>query len=148
MRKPRASVVLLMVVVASATRADERKPASPKRPVLTLRATPGSSMPPANVVLVAELVGGDDVEELYCPEIEWDFDNGRRSSSQEDCEPFSHGTRLERRFLVRQRYASPGDYLVTVTLRRADRVVAQAAATVQVVSPGTEGGGPFAAARR
>jgi hypothetical protein len=116
--------------------------------VLTLRATPGASMPPANVLFVAELVGGDEVEDLYCPGIEWDFDNGRRSSSQEDCEPFSDESRLERRFLVRQRYAAPGEYLVVLTLRRGERVVAQAAATVQVVSPGTEGGGPFAAARR
>jgi len=35
---------------------------------------------------VAELVGGDDIEDLYCPEIEWDFANGRRSTSQEACE--------------------------------------------------------------
>jgi hypothetical protein len=147
MRVLNAPVALLALAAPLVVAAD--KPSTkPQRPVLTLRAKPGAAMPPVNVLFVAELQGGDEVEDLYCPEIHWDFDNGRRSSSQSDCDPFDETSILERRFLVRQKYMVPGEYTAILTLRRAGVVVAQAAATVSVVSPGTDGGGAFAAARR
>jgi hypothetical protein len=56
---------------------------------------------------------------------------------------------VERRFTRRHAFASPGEYRVIVTLRRAERVVAQAATRILV-----QGGGessstdPYAATRR
>ena len=38
-----------------------------KKPKLDLRATPRMAFSPVNVLLTAELTGGDDVEEYYCP---------------------------------------------------------------------------------
>jgi hypothetical protein len=148
MRTRSALVLLLGLAGAHASTADRPGRAEPQRPVLKLRASPGAAMPPVNVLFVAELVGGDELEELYCPELQWDFDNGRRSSQQSDCEPFSESSRIERRFLVRQRYAQPGEYRVILTLRRSEVVVAQASATVHVASPGTEDSAPYAAAGR
>jgi hypothetical protein len=140
-------VALLALAGVNGTTADRQPAADLQRPALRLRASPGAALPPVNVLFVAELVGGDEVEELYCPEIEWDFDNGRRSSQLEDCEPFTDASRIERRYLVRQSYTQPGDYRVILTSRRSDLVVAQAAATVHVAAPGSEDGGPYAAGR-
>ena len=141
------AATLLVLATLAAPHARAADPRETRRPVLTLRATPGVSFAPANVLFIAELVGGDTVEEFYCPQIEWDFDDGRRSTSQSECEPFAADSTLERRFLVRQSYARAGQYRPTLTLRRADLVVARAAVTVLV--PATNGdGSPFAASNR
>lgn len=142
----RAVVLLALASLATplATAADQR---ASRRPVLTLRATPGVSFAPANVLFVAELVGGDTLEDFYCPEIVWDFDDGRRSASQTECEPFGADSALERRFLVRQSYTQAGQYRPTITLRRSDAVVARAAVTVLVPSASADGGA-FAASNR
>src|SRR5262245_10396286 len=45
-----------------------------KRPRLDLRATPRfTSVSPSQVLVVAQLVGGDEIEEFYCPGLEWDW---------------------------------------------------------------------------
>lgn len=139
----RALALLVLAVLPLAAHAADAR----RRPSLTLRATPGVSFAPANVLLVAELVGGDVTENLYCPEVEWDFGDGRRSISQADCEPFGADSSLERRFLVRQSYVRAGEYRPTLTLRNGDGVVARAAATVLVPSASGEGG-PFSAQNR
>jgi hypothetical protein len=140
------AVTLLALVSLASPRADAGD-AQGRRPVLTLRATPGVSFAPANVLLVAELVGGETIEEFYCPEIVWDFDDGHRSTSQSECEPFGAHSTLERRFLVRQSYTRAGEYRPTITLRRSDGVVARAAVTVLVPSSSADGGA-FAASNR
>src|ERR1051325_8618440 len=43
------------------------------RPVLKLRSSRAAVMSPARVLLTAELVGGSEREDFYCPEVEWDF---------------------------------------------------------------------------
>jgi hypothetical protein len=141
------AAALLALVSLAAPPAGAADRAEGQRPALRLRATPGVSFAPASVLLVAELVGGDTLEEFYCPEIEWDFDDGRRSVSQSECEPFDGDSTLERRFLVRQSYAHAGEYRPTITLRRSDGVIARAAVTVLVPSP-SAGGGTFAASNR
>ena len=102
--------------------------------------------PPAEVFLTAELVDGVDQQDLHCPEIEWDFADGSRSVHQEDCEPFTAGTKLERRFTRRHAFDAPGEYQVIVTLRRSNRVLAQAATTIIVHGGATTGGSPYQAA--
>src|ERR1700687_6438798 len=45
-----------------------------KRPKLTLTARPPIGMSPARIAITAELVGGpNDLEDFYCPTIEWDW---------------------------------------------------------------------------
>jgi hypothetical protein len=141
----RAAALLVLVSLAGA-RVDAADPEE-RRPALRLRATPGVSFAPANVLLVAELVGGDTLEDFYCPEVVWDFDDGRRSTSQSECEPFGADSALERRFLVRASYTRAGEYRPTITLRRSDGVVARAAATV-IVPASSADGGAFAASNR
>jgi len=104
--------------LALAASADEKKG---KRPALELRSSPRFAFSPANVLFVAELKGGDDVEELYCPEVEWEWGDGGRSVTEADCEPWTDGSAIERRFSNNHTFQFAGIYRVKVTLRKSDR---------------------------
>src|SRR5262245_16857809 len=69
-----------------------------KRPRFDLRATPRMSFSPVVVFFTAELTGGDDIEEFYCPELEWDWGDGGKSVHEADCPPYEDGFKIERRF--------------------------------------------------
>lgn len=96
----------------------------PKKPRLDLRVTPRMAFSPVTVLVVAELQGGDDVEEFYCPEVEWEWDDGGKSVNEGDCAPFEPGTKIDRRFTAEHDYRKAGVYNVKVTLRRAGRAIA------------------------
>jgi hypothetical protein len=105
----------------------------PKKPRLDLRATPRMAFSPVNVFVTAELMGGDDVEELHCPELEWDWDDGGKSTAESDCTPFEPGvTKIERRFTAEHTYRRAGVYNLSVTMRRSNRTLAKASARVTV----------------
>lgn len=103
-----------------------------KNPRLDLRAFPRIAFSPVNVLLTAELVGGEDVEEYYCPAVEWDWDDGSKSFHEADCAPFEDGAALDRRFTAEHAYRGAGTYNVRVTLRRVNRSVAVANVTITV----------------
>lgn len=119
--------VLLLAGAAGASAASK-----PKKPRLDLRATPRMAFSPVNVLVTAELRGGEDVEDFHCPEIEWDWDDGGRSVHQQDCAPLEPGAELERRFTANHAYRQAGTYTVKITMRRAERPVAVAQTTVTV----------------
>jgi hypothetical protein len=119
----------LVLMAAASTGADGGKL---RRPRLDLRATPRVAFSPAYVLLTAELVGGDEVEDFYCPSLEWNWGDGARSVRESDCPPYEPGRELERRFSSEHGYRHAGDYEVTVTMRRANRSVAVASARVAV----------------
>lgn len=123
------------------------KEKAPERPALKLRASPGIAFPPAEVFLTAELADGVEHQDFHCPEVEWDFADGSRSVSQADCDPYTAETRHERRFTRRHGFDAPGEYQVVVTLRRTDRVIAQAATTI-VIEGGNLTAGPYSASLR
>ena len=106
-----------------------------KKPRLDLRAAPRISFSPVNVLITAELRGGDEHDELYCPEVEWDWDDGSRSVRESDCEPLEEGTDFQRRFTAQHAYRRAGNYNVKVILRWNSRQVA-AASTSVTVRPG------------
>jgi hypothetical protein len=96
-----------------------------KKPGLELRATPRFSFSPAQIMFIAELKGGDDIEELYCPEVEWEWGDGGRSVEEADCDPWAPGsTKLERRYTAHHLYPMAGLYLVRVTLRKSGKDLA------------------------
>jgi len=92
-----------------------------KKPVLELRATPRFAFSPVNVFFTAELTGGEDIEEYYCPELEWEGGDGGKTVHEADCEPFEAGAKIERRFTAEHEYRTAGNYAIKVTLRRAGR---------------------------
>jgi hypothetical protein len=105
--------------------------AKPKKPKLELRATPRMAFSPVNVFFTAELSGGDDVEDYYCPELEWEWDDGGKSTQESDCPPFEAGkTKIERRYTADHEYRRAGVYNVKLTMRRADRSLAAASVRV------------------
>jgi len=109
-----------------------------KKPRLALRASPPMAFPPVSVLLMAELVGGEEQEDYYCPGLEWDWGDGSRSAHESDCEPFAPGATLERRFSARHAYRAPGAYNVRLTLRRASHAVAMATVSVLVHDKSSE----------
>jgi hypothetical protein len=127
MRRP-AIVVVMIAALAAAAGATEKS----KKPRLDLRAAPRMAFSPASVLLTAELTGGDDVDEYYCPEIEWNWDDGGRSVHEADCAPREAGGTMERRFTAEHAFLQAGTYNVKITMRKANRAVAVAATTVTV----------------
>jgi hypothetical protein len=104
----------------------------PKRPQLDLRASPRVAFSPVEILITGQLKGGAELEEFYCPGLEWDWGDGTRSAHESDCAPYESGAALERFFSARHAYGSPGAYNVRLTLRRADRTVAVASVAVNV----------------
>jgi hypothetical protein len=124
------AIIIVSLVAAAPAPAGER--AKARKPRLDLRATPRFSFTPSTVLVTAELNGGDDDEEFYCPAVVWDWDDGGRSANEADCPPFQPGTLLERRFTAVHDYHRPGVYNVRVHMLRARRALAMASATVTV----------------
>jgi hypothetical protein len=124
------AIVILSLIAAAPAPAGDR--AKVRKPRLDLRATPRFSFTPSTVLVTAELNGGDDAEEFYCPAVVWDWDDGGRSANESDCPPFQPGTPVERRFTAAHAYVRPGIYNVTVHMLRASRRLAMASATVTV----------------
>ena len=120
------------VLVASAAQKNDKAP--DPRPKITLRAQPPVGTSPQRIVLTAELVGGaDDFEEYYCPSVEWDWGDETKSESTVDCEPYESGkSQIKRRFTVEHIFRRPGSYKVFIRLKRKDKAVATASATVQI----------------
>jgi hypothetical protein len=106
--------------------------ARPKRPRLDLRASPRVAFSPVEVLIIAELKGGQDIEEYYCPGLVWDWGDGSRSAHEADCSPFEDGAELDRFFTARHAFRAPGAYSVRLTLLRAGRTVTMASVPVTV----------------
>jgi hypothetical protein len=118
------ATALLAATLSPSSRAAEE--AKPKKPKLDLRATPRMAFSPVNVLLTAELSGGDDVEDYYCPELEWDWDDGGKSVHEADCPEYEAGkSKIERRFTAEHQYPKAGSYNVKLTMRHANKVLAQ-----------------------
>ncbi|MBI3931780.1 MAG: hypothetical protein HY317_00065 [Acidobacteria bacterium] len=131
----RSVLVALAASLAAAGPGGAGNEAKGKKPRLELRVVPRMAFSPVTAFLTAELTGGDDVEEYYCPELEWDWDDGGKSVREADCPPFEPGTKIQRRFTAEHEYKRAGAYNIKVTLRRTDRPFA--AQTVRLtVRPG------------
>ncbi len=104
-----------------------------RKPRLELRTNFGASLAPVRIMAVAELVGGDNLEEFYCVGLLWEWGDGTRSYRESDCDPFEAGMDVARFFSARHAYYRPGSYDVRVSLVRADREVAVARTSVQIL---------------
>ncbi|HEY2941040.1 MAG TPA: PKD domain-containing protein [Vicinamibacteria bacterium] len=130
MRFSPAVVLLIMIALAAPATAGHGR--AGKRPRLDLRASPRLALVPVSVFAIAELVGGDEVEDFYCPTVEWDWGDGARSAHESDCPPFERGMAMARRHSASHAYRRPGEYSVRVTLSRVGRPLAAATALVSV----------------
>jgi hypothetical protein len=133
---PRIVVSVAVLLLASPMLADEsQKPKKPKRPGVELRFTPRYSFSPANVSFTLELKGGDDMEEYYCPEIEWEWGDGSKSVQEADCDPWAADSKVQRRFTGSHLFPQSGVYTARVTLRKSDKTIVTKSVEV-TVQPG------------
>ena len=105
-----------------------------EEPDLRLRASPQVTFAGSEVLLIAELRGGDDdYRELYCVTVEWDWDDGTRSETNPDCDPYEPGvSKIRRRYSVRHTFEFGGRHEVRVNLKRRDDVVASRKVAIEV----------------
>lgn len=102
------------------------------KPHLNLRATPRITFSPAMVLATAELSEGQTGEEFYCPEVQWDWDDGARSAHTSDCPAWEAGAEVQRRYTAQHAYRQAGVYNVKISLVRAGRTISVAHTTVNV----------------
>lgn len=83
-------------------------PAQNKKPSISLKATPPVGFPPLRVVVTAEVKGGaNDFEDFYCASVEWDWGDGTKSESKEDCDPYEAGkSEIKRRYAAEHVFRS------------------------------------------
>jgi hypothetical protein len=129
-----------LVLVSCASLLNAQEPDTKGKPetgraTLSLRASPVSGLAPLRVQLTGELKGGrDDDEELYCSAVEWAWGDGTISESAADCEPFEAGkSSIRRRYTVQHVYQEPGHFQVYLRLKKKNRTLTSASATVQIV---------------
>jgi hypothetical protein len=105
-----------------------------KKPSLSLKASPSVSFAPARIVVVAEVKGGaEDIEEFYCPTVEWEWGDLTTSTVEADCEPYTAGkSTIKRRYTVEHRYKNSGGFKIVLRLKKGDKVIASANTQVQV----------------
>ena len=130
---PRVSAVaatLCLLFAGPVLGGAEEKANKGKKPGLELRATPRYSFSPAEIFFTAELKGGDDVEEVYCPEVEWEWGDGGKSVQEADCDPWTETSKIERRFTAHHVFQFAGLYRTKVTLRKSGKNITSQ--TVQV----------------
>lgn len=133
-----ATTILLASVSAPAQTDDKVEKKEPKRPSLSLKATPGTGMVPIRVSATAEFKGGDDdYQEYYCPAVEWNWGDGTVSQAASDCEPYEPGvSQIRRRFTGSHTYKRAGAYRVIFRLKHRDKVLTSQTVMVRLLGGG------------
>lgn len=99
----------------------------PKQPQLELRASRQMAFAGQPILLTAALVGGEDVESLYCPDIVWTWPDGTESRHEADCPPFEQREEYPRRWTRWVALAYAGQvYPVGFRIEKAGRVLRRA----------------------
>ena len=103
-----------------------------------LQPTPRVAMMPggthAAVVRFRLRVSDGGKEDYYCPRVEWEWDDGTKSSEESDCPPFEQATAPdhERIWSHTREYWDAGQHLVTVRIFKGDRLVRKVETTVDI----------------
>lgn len=133
MKLAAAAATAAIVALGGATgfAAQEKKP---KRPKISIRSSPQMAFTPATLTFTVELKDGDDdFEEYYCASVEWDWADGTRSESSDDCEPYEAGkSEIRRRYTIQHKYNIDGVYDVQFRLKQRDKRVASASTKVTI----------------
>lgn len=135
---PAAGVVLaagLFAPLPAAPEPPEPRPASTE-PRLTLRGPrqlmlrprmPGEARRPSLDVNVSarleDLETAENLEDYYCLEEVWDWDDDTESVYEPDCDPYEEGSEVETYFFASHRFSLPGTYRVWLRLQRSGQTV-------------------------
>ena len=114
----------------------ESASASIAEPKLTLRAPrqlflrprmPGEMRRPSLDVEVSarleDLDTAENLEDYYCLEEVWDWDDDTESVYEPDCDPYEEGSEIETFFFGSHRFSLPGTYRVWLRLQRSGETV-------------------------
>lgn len=101
-----------------------RMPNERVRPAVTIRVT-------AELI---DLEDAEDLEEYYCLEEVWDWDDDTESEYAPDCDPYEEGTELKTRFSASHQFRTPGTYTVYLRLERNGKTVIAGNTRVQIRS--------------
>jgi hypothetical protein len=117
---------------------DDARQKEPKRPSLSLKASPGTGMVPVRVSATAEFRGGDDdFRDYYCPAIEWNWGDGTVSETSNDCDPYEEGvSQIRRRYTQAHTYKRAGAYRITFRLKNRQKVLASQTTVVRMLGGG------------
>ena len=133
-----AAILLVTGVSVPAQSGDKDEKKEPKRPSLSLKATPGTGMVPVRVSATAEFKGGDDdFQEYYCPAVEWNWGDGTVSEAANDCDPYEPGvSQIKRRFTQSHTYKRSGAFRIVFRLKHRDRVLTSQTTIVRLLGGG------------
>ena len=102
---------------------------------------PRQPPPRVTIRISAELTDLDDVEDLeeyYCLDEVWDWDDDTESEYGPDCDPYEEGMELTRRFRASHQFSVPGTYTIWLRLQRNGETVI--AGNVKVMIRGADRG--------
>jgi hypothetical protein len=133
-----ATILLSTGVSVPAQSGDKDEKKEPKRPSLSLKATPGTGMVPVRVSATAEFKGGDDdYQEYYCPAVEWNWGDGTVSETANDCDPYEAGvSQIRRRFTGSHTYKRAGAFRIVFRLKHRDKVLTSQTTLVRLLGGG------------
>ena len=98
---------------------------------------PNQPPPRVTIRITAELTDLDDVENLeeyYCLDEVWDWDDDTESKYGPDCDPYEEGMELTRRFGASHQFSVPGTYTIWLRLQRNGETVIAGNAKVMIRS--------------
>ena len=122
--------VLLLPLASTSTLADgpELKLKAPRTTFMRPRMPNERRRPTVTIRISARLEDLDeaeDLEEYYCLEQVWDWDDDTDSEYAPDCDPYEEGMEIETRFSATHQYRYPGTYTVWLRLQiNGDTVIA------------------------
>ena len=133
-----AGVLLCAAAVYPVQGQEKQEKKDPKRPSLSLKATPGTGMVPVRVSATAEFKGGDDdFQDYYCPAIEWNWGDGTVSETSNDCEPYESGvSQIRRRYTGSHTYKRAGAFRIVFRLKHRDKVLTSQTTIVRLLGGG------------
>ena len=133
-----ATLLLAASAPVPAQSGDKDEKTEPKRPSLSLKASPGTGMVPIRVTATAEFKGGDDnYQDYYCPTIEWNWGDGTVSEAANDCDPYEAGvSTIRRRFTQSHMYKRSGAFRIVFRLKNRDKVLTSQTTLVRLLGGG------------
>ncbi len=138
---PLALALSVVLSFAASNKSDIRDAKDAGKVTATLRANPPMAFAPARITLTAQLknVSPSDAD-LYCPTVAWDWGDGTVSESSNDCEPFEpNKSEIQKSFVTQHIYKTGGEYIVKLMLKKAERIVAEASASLNISRAVNEG---------
>ena len=99
-----------------------RMPGESRRPALDVRIT----------ARIEDLDTAENLEDYYCLEEVWDWDDDTESVYEPDCDPYEEGSEVETYFFGSHRFSLPGTYRVWLRLQRSGETVIAGNVTVRI----------------